>query len=276
MKKEDKEKIIYPKEGGNGNNEEIKDNISMIDKQNDIYSKVEGLVIRIAVFGEQKCGKTALINCYLNKDFSLEQQDTILNIYAKKIRVCNYHVTLVIMEVSEDQSDASLLTQITGEAHIIFLCYSLEDDIGHFNESLIEESLNNIKKIEKNIPIFIVGCKFDLLQEEAIDVVKVFENEATLTSNGQQIKDYINNKRKSWSNTISGYYITSALLNINVEKLFLDAIKTVALPFILVHIEKKKEKEKQSKKSKKSKGNSKDTATAPSLLTVNDSGCFVF
>ena len=134
-------------------------------------SKIEGLVIRIAIFGEQKCGKTALIKCYLDKDFSFEKQDTILNIYAKKIKVSGYPVTLVLCEVSEDISDLSLLTQITAEAHIIFLCYSLEDDVGHFNEVMIEESLANLMKVNENTPIFIVGCKFDLLQEESIEQI---------------------------------------------------------------------------------------------------------
>ena len=239
----------------------------------DPYSKVDGLVIRIAIFGEQKCGKTALINCYLQKDFSLEKQDTILNIYAKKIKVAKYPVTLVLCEVSEDVSDLSLLSQIAGEAHIIFLCYSLEDDVGHFNDAIINESLNNLKKIEKSIPIFIVGCKLDLLQEESIDMVKVYENEEKLTAVGAQIKEYITNTRKVNANTISGYYVTSAMLNINIDRLFKDAIRTVALPFVLIMKENEKKKEEEKKNSK---NKNKDTISNNTILTANENGCFIF
>ena len=235
-------------------------------------SKIEGLVIRIAIFGEQKCGKTALIKCYLDKDFSFEKQDTILNIYAKKIKVSGYPVTLVLCEVSEDISDLSLLTQITAEAHIIFLCYSLEDDVGHFNEVMIEESLANLMKVNENTPIFIVGCKFDLLQEESIELVKVYEKEGALTNFGNQIKEYMRNKKKTPKRKmVIGYYITSALLNINIDKLFLDAIRTVAFPYVLI----KKENDSKNK-DKKSKNKTKDSNSERTAITVEENGCILF
>ena len=73
--------------------------------------------------------------------------------------------------------------------------------------------------MDPKIPIFIVGCKFDLIKEENIDNKKII-NENELTINGKNIQEYIKNKKDSLGNNFCGYYITSSLLNLNIQELF--------------------------------------------------------
>ena len=107
--------------------------------------KITGLEMRIAIMGERKCGKTALINCYLKKEFSLDKQDTILNMYAKKITISNHAVTLIIYEISEDPSDRALFTKVMKDVHAVLICYSLEDSSTYFNSTMLNESLDTLK-----------------------------------------------------------------------------------------------------------------------------------
>ena len=156
---------------------------------------------------------------------------SFLDIFGKKILISGKEVSLVISEVSQDNSNFQLAKEILGPSHIVFICYSLEDDFQKLNEDVIEGSINLIETIDKNIPIFIVGCKFDLIKEENIDIKKIL-NEDELTPSGKNVQDYINNRRENFGNNFCGFYITSSLLNLNIQELFNDAIKTVAIPYI--------------------------------------------
>ena len=248
-------------------------NIINKDNENDLNNKNQ-LTIRISIFGEQKCGKTALINCYLKKSFSSEKEDTIIDMYAKKIIINGFNVNLVISELSSDPSDLVILKQITYESHILFLCYSMEDDIGKLNQIMIDESLNNIIDLNESIPIFIVGCKFDLLKKEYIDPLKIYDNINEKTITGHDINEYLNFKRNETGKNICGYYITSSLLNINIDKLFNDAIKTVCFPYLQLYIDTQKKNEENKKKKKKKKNEEDDELY--NIMKVNDNGCFIF
>jgi len=190
------------------------------------------LTINIAIIGKKKCGKSALIKSYLQKSFINEKEDTTLDILGKKILVMGHEVSLVISEVSQDKADFELSKEIISIAHIVFICFSLEDDNEKMNEDLIEGSISLIETIKADVPIFIVGCKFDLIKEENIHALKIISNNE-LTVNGKNIKENINNKRETLKHNFCGYYITSSLLSLNIQELFNDAIKTVALPIVL-------------------------------------------
>ena len=214
-------------------------NKDIVNLNNQPKKKISGLVIRLAIMGERKCGKTALINCFLKKEFSLDKQDTILNIYAKKITISQYPVTLILYEISEDPSDRALLTKVMKDVHAVLICYSLEDSSTYFNSTMLNESLEILTELDKSIPLFLVGCKYDLVQEKVVNELNIYDNinEGTFTEIGKQIKEYIDNKRNELQLNINGYYVTSALFNINVDKVFNDAIKTIAMPYVMMHIE---------------------------------------
>ena len=100
------------------------------------------LTIHITIIGKKKCGKSALIKSYLNKSFESEKQDTTLDIFGKKILVMGHEVSLVISEVSQDKADYLLSKEIINVSHIVFICYSLEDDIEKMND-ISKQNSNN-------------------------------------------------------------------------------------------------------------------------------------
>ena len=228
------------------------------------------LTIRISIFGEEKCGKSSLINCFLKKDFSSEKEDTIINMNAKKIIINGFNVNLVITELSNDPSDSKIFNEIIYESHIIFLCHSL-DNQGKINETFIDECLNNMNNINEKIPIFIVECKFDLISNSLIDSIKIYNNNNEKTNNGFEINEFINLKRNKSGKNICGYYITSSLLNINIQNLFNDAIKTVCFPYL--DLLTKTERNNDGNKKKKNKKNDEDELY--NIMKVDENGCLI-
>jgi len=237
------------------------------------------LRLNITIIGKRKCGKSALIKSYLTKSFDKDNKDTTLDIFGKKILISGKEVSLVISEVSQDNSNFQLAKEILGPSHIVFICYSLEDDFQKLNEDVIEGSINLIETIDKNIPIFIVGCKFDLIKEEYIDVKKIL-NENDLTPSGKNVQDYINNRRENFGNNFCGFYITSSLLNLNIQELFNDAIKTVAIPYIKRYQKKlemlRMENETQNDENNKRKKSVENIIEPNMDIQVEDNGCLIF
>ena len=211
------------------------ENINLIKlKKSKTMKFLDKLRLNIAIIGKRKCGKSALIKSYLEKSFENFNKDTTLDIFGKKILIYGHEVNLVISEVSQDKSNFQLAKEILGASHIVFICYSLEDDFQKMNEDVIEGSLSLIETLNKKIPIFIVGCKFDLIKEENIDTKKII-NDDELTLSGKNVHDYINNRRENLENNFCGFYITSSLLNLNIQELFNDAIRTVAKPYVKIY-----------------------------------------
>ena len=235
--------------------------------------------LNITIIGKRKCGKSALIKSYLTKSFDKDNKDTTLDIFGKKILISGKEVSLVISEVSQDNSNFQLAKEILGPSHIVFICYSLEDDFQKLNEDVIEGSINLIETIDKYIPIFIVGCKFDLIKEEYIDVKKIL-NENDLTPSGKNVQDYINNRRENFGNNFCGFYITSSLLNLNIQELFNDAIKTVAIPYIKRYQKKlemlRMENEIQNDENNKRKKSVENIIEPNMDIQVEDNGCLIF
>ena len=240
------------------------------------------LRLNITIIGKRKCGKSALIKSYLTKSFDNDNKDTTLDIFGKKILILGQEVSLVISEVSQDNSNFQLAKEIISPSHIVFICYSLEDDFQKLNEDVIEGSINLIETIDKNIPIFIVGCKFDLIKEEYIDVKKIL-NENDLTPSGKNVQDYINNRRENFGNNFCGFYITSSLLNLNIQELFNDAIKTVAIPYIKKYQKKLEEVPTENIIQNEDNNNNKkkkiiENIPAPKIDTqiqIEDNGCLI-
>ena len=240
------------------------------------------LRLNITIIGKRKCGKSALIKSYLTKSFDNDNKDTTLDIFGKKILILGQEVSLVISEVSQDNSNFQLAKEIISPSHIIFICYSLEDDFQKLNEDVIEGSINLIETIDKNIPIFIVGCKFDLIKEENIDIKKIL-NEDELTPSGKNVQDYINNRRENFGNNFCGFYITSSLLNLNIQELFNDAIKTVAIPYIKKYQKKLEEVPTENIIQNEDNNNNKkkkiiENIPAPKIDTqiqIEDNGCLI-
>jgi GTPase SAR1 family protein len=160
--------------------------------------------------------------------------------YAKKITISNHAVTLIIYEISEDPSDRTIFTKAIKDVHAVLICYSLEDSSTYFNSTMLNESLDALNnEIDKRVPLFMVGCKYDLVHEKVVNELNIYDDlhQHTFTDIGKQIKEYIETKRNELQLNISGYYVTSALFNINIDKVFNDTIKTIAMPYILMNVD---------------------------------------
>ena len=271
----------------NNNNIDNKNIISLKKSQTLKFS--DKLRINITIIGKRKCGKSALIKSYLDKSFENLNKDTTLDIFGKKILIYNHEVNLVISEVSQDKSNFQLAKEVIGASHIVFICYSLEDDFQKMNEDVIEGSISLIETIDKRIPIFIVGCKFDLIKEENIETKKII-NEDELSLSGKNVHDYINNRRENLENNFCGFYITSSLLNLNIQELFNDAIRTVAIPYVKkfqkllddfianITVPKNETGGKKRKQDSNGSNNNNINQNEERKLEVNveDNGCFIF
>ena len=287
-KNSNKEEI--PTQNNNTENNNNIDNKNLISlKKSQTLKFSDKLRINITIIGKRKCGKSALIKSYLNKSFENLNKDTTLDIFGKKILIYNHEVNLVISEVSQDKSNFQLAKEVIGASHIVFICYSLEDDFQKMNEDVIEGSISLIETIDKRIPIFIVGCKFDLIKEENIETKKII-NEDELTLSGKNVHDYINNRRENLENNFCGFYITSSLLNLNIQELFNDAIRTVAIPYVKkfqkllddfvanITVPKNETGGKKRKQDSNGSNNNNINQNEERKLEVNveDNGCFIF
>ena len=239
------------------------------------------LRLNITIIGKRKCGKSALIKSYLKKSFENVNKDTTLDIFGKKILIYGHEVSLVISEVSQDKSNFQIAKEILSASHIIFICFSLEEDFKKKNEDIMEGSISLLEKVNKNITIFIVGCKFDLIKEDSIDKNKII-NEDELTLSGKNVQDYINNKRGTLENNFCGFYITSSLLNLNIGELFNDAIRTVAFPYVKKYEKRLDECEDEcdpqkieiNKKKKESINNTIGEMKVD--IQIEENGCYIF
>ena len=287
-KNSNKEEI--PTQNNNTENNNNIDNKNLISlKKSQTLKFSDRLRINITIIGKRKCGKSALIKSYLDKSFENLNKDTTLDIFGKKILIYNHEVNLVISEVSQDKSNFQLAKEVIGASHIVFICYSLEDDFQKMNEDVIEGSISLIETIDKRIPIFIVGCKFDLIKEENIETKKII-NEDELTLSGKNVHDYINNRRENLENNFCGFYITSSLLNLNIQELFNDAIRTVAIPYVKkfqkllddfianITVPKNETGGKKRKQDSNGSNNNNINQNEERKLEVNveDNGCFIF
>ena len=287
-KNSNKEEI--PTQNNNTENNNNIDNKNLISlKKSQTLKFSDKLRINITIIGKRKCGKSALIKSYLDKSFENLNKDTTLDIFGKKILIYGHEVHLVISEVSQDKTNFQLAKGVIGAAHIVFICYSLEDDFQKMNEDVIEGSISLIETIDKRIPIFIVGCKFDLIKEENIETKKII-NEDELTLSGKNVHDYINNRRENLENNFCGFYITSSLLNLNIQELFNDAIRTVAIPYVKkfqkkldefianITVPKNETNNKKRKQDSNGSNNNNLNQIEERKLEVNveDNGCFIF
>ena len=287
-KNSNKEEI--PTQNNNTENNNNIDNKNLISlKKSQTLKFSDKLRINITIIGKRKCGKSALIKSYLDKSFENLNKDTTLDIFGKKILIYNHEVNLVISEVSQDKSNFQLAKEVIGASHIVFICYSLEDDFQKMNEDVIEGSISLIETIDKRIPIFIVGCKFDLIKEENIENKKII-HEDELTLSGKNVHDYINNRRENLENNFCGFYITSSLLNLNIQELFNDAIRTVAIPYVKkfqkkldefianITVPKNETNNKKRKQDSNGSNNNNLNQMEDRKLEVNveDNGCFIF
>lgn len=183
--------------------------------------------VHICIIGDSKCGKTSLIKCFLYSTFTKPHFNTIINTIRVELTIEDIPFDVIITEMgdyrnSNEQSSKDFFKSMG----IAFICYKLADGADdNFNEETIKKHLIYIYNSRggKDFIAYIVGCQLDKKTEGVLNrnaVLKDGDNK--LSDLGQRMQTFSSN------NKISGCYLTSSLLNFNIQELFNDAIVSFA------------------------------------------------
>lgn len=183
--------------------------------------------IRIGILGDERSGKSSLIQCFLKQKIENSKDKYMIYLRTKRYIINNTEVNIIIEELNINKKKY-LLQPFINKCDIIFLCYALDEDEGDFNPKKIDKLFMNIKSFmeDDQKQIYIVGTKLDLVTELIQKKCYVYFDGEDLTSFGCKVKMYVQEKNAYKNNCfkVKKYYMTSSLLNINVDSLFLDAM----------------------------------------------------
>jgi len=168
-------------------------------------SKNEPWQMNFVVVGEERCGKTKLIERYLRREFSDRYKKTGIEQFTASIKVASKPARLNIWDFGGHISLSDLHAQtFLNSANVLMYCYDLTKpiDIQHLDERLGYFSDN----ASPHCFVFLVGCKLD-----ARELPVTGEEENTLN----KLADRCSAKS----------YMVSSKTDVGVTPLFLDAIR---------------------------------------------------
>ena len=206
----------------NNNNKSSQNAFSPGNKVNVPKLKQISYKIHIGVTGDDKCGKTSLINTFISKSFNDPKQSTIICTQRITLTIENTPVECIISElnIAQNQNDQVVKNYIKN-IDVFFLCHEVTENDEKFNEEIIKRYISFISNIKDNKEyiIYVVGCKLDQkISELKAKSAFIMDQSMRLTNYGQRVKTFIN------TNPIKKFYLTSSLLNYNIHELFEDAI----------------------------------------------------
>jgi small GTP-binding protein len=207
----------------------------IINEMNKLQNQPQSVtqIINIAIVGDAKTGKTALLECFLKESFSDKSTETVLNITKCKFSIKHFNFDLNFFDIGGYmERDKDLVKDYIKNANIILLCHSFEQE---FNEENIKVWLDFIEANNSTPCVYLIGCKYDLkvmqdFQKGAKITSLMFYN-GNLTSFGERIKTFINNPQ----NNIKSYHIASSLLNFNVQEMFNTIIKDYIIDIVVAN-----------------------------------------
>lgn len=183
--------------------------------------------VHICIIGESKSGKTSLIKCFLHSTFTKPHINTLINSIRVELTIDEIPLDLIITEMGDYRNSNKQSSKVFFESmDIVFICHRLADgDDDTFNEEAIKKHLNFISNSRggKEFISYVVGCQLDKKGEEILNK-KAFmkDSNCKVSDLGQRIQTF------SLNNKIRAYYMTSSLLNYNIQELFKDAIVAYA------------------------------------------------
>ena len=129
-------------------------------------------MITFGTLGDSKVGKTALTNAYLEKEFEDEYLSTIgVNSCIKEITINlnnkELPIKVKIWDTAGQEKFKSISVQYIKNCMGIFIVYAI-NDIESFNNILSWLKEVEEKKSRSNIPLILIGNKYDLEKERKI------------------------------------------------------------------------------------------------------------
>ena len=210
------------------NNDELKEeNPLSPHKRRNQKNKSAYFRVHIGVLGEDKCGKTSLIQTFLTKNFQSDmKENTILQTTKVTILIENKPIELIITEINIFQKqEHKIIKDLVTKIDCFFICHEIKENDEYFNEETIKKFILYISNVHNlnDFLIYSVGCKLDKKSKEIKNkTAYVIDNEGKFTTYGQRVKTLVE------TNNLKKFYATSALLNYNINELFEDAILSVA------------------------------------------------
>ncbi|ODV58899.1 P-loop containing nucleoside triphosphate hydrolase protein, partial [Ascoidea rubescens DSM 1968] len=119
----------------------------------------------IVTIGDNKCGKTSLINTFINNEFSNKFSSySIFENYNKKIffkePLQKLAINFKFWDVSGHEDFDRMRPLIYADVQIILICFAI-NNTNSFN-SILEKWIPEIENYCPNIPIILLGLKSDL------------------------------------------------------------------------------------------------------------------
>ena len=145
--------------------EEDKD--EKINQNNDIIKEEELEKIKIVFLGDEKVGKSSIIDRFINKKFEVDYQATIgLDFYSKDVWIKNKKLRLLLYDTAGNEKFRSLIPMYIRDSQIIIFVYDISnrDSFNH-----IENWYNLIKdNTKENVIFFLIGNKIDLDEQSQV------------------------------------------------------------------------------------------------------------
>jgi small GTP-binding protein len=184
------------------------DNFENINnKSNDSYNsnKPYSFIFKIILIGDSNCGKTSMINRYIDKLFSENYICTIgVDFKMKNLIINSELIKLQIWDTAGMEKYKQITTSYYRGAQAALICFDLTNRTSFINlEKWVNEYTNHSNLIFKKV-IYIIGMKCDL------------ESERTVSQ--EEIDQFvmINNYK---------YYESSSKTGMNIDGVFLDLAK---------------------------------------------------
>ncbi|MHA1238500.1 MAG: Rab family GTPase [Candidatus Odinarchaeia archaeon] len=156
-------------------------------------------LFKVIVAGEGGVGKTTLINRFITGEFTHSKTTIGVAFYIAEVKLNSAFLKLQIWDLGGEERFRTILPSFCRGARGAFIIF----DLSRYSTFLrINEWIELIKKSTGEVPIFLIGAKADLIDENEFDE--------------SQIEDIV----KKYN--LDKYYATSAVTGLNVEQVFKD------------------------------------------------------
>lgn len=132
---------------------------------------------KIIILGESFVGKTSIVTRFIDDIFDDSLTATIgIGLFKKQIDINNEKIKLNIWDTAGQERFYSITKSYYRNCHGILLVFDLSD-IKSFN--CIDRWFQGIEaEVNENVPIFLIGNKFDQMMEDSLTNLKMFEEKA--------------------------------------------------------------------------------------------------
>jgi len=135
-------------------------------------NKISEIAIKIVVVGDEEVGKTSLILKYVKNRFTEDYKPTLGADFAvKELRLNGKIVKLYLWDIGGKEQFKNLHKYYYEGANVFVLVFDLTN-LESF-ENAINVWIEDIRKNYANIPIIIVGNKFDLKNERKVALEEI-------------------------------------------------------------------------------------------------------